>query len=237
METLLTLKDASVHYGGVKALDGATISIDEGEIVAVMGPNGAGKSTALKAIIGLASLSSGSVLWHDKTITPIPYEMPARGISYVPQGRQVFKSLTVYENLELGGYSLKNTSDIKNNMESVLELFPVLREKINVKAGVLSGGQQQMLTIGRGLVSDPRVLLLDEPSLGLAPKVVKEVFEKVKEINEMRKLAVIIVEHSIKSALGIAHRAYVLSHGRVAFEGNANEIEGSGKLEKIFLAA
>jgi len=236
-ETLLILNNASVHYGGVKALDEATLSVDEGEIVAVMGPNGAGKSTALKALIGLAPLSSGSVLWHEKTILPIPHEMPGRGVAYVPQGRQVFKSLTVYENLELGGYSLANKKDIQNNIGSTLQLFPALREKMDVKAGLLSGGQQQMLTIGRGLVADPRVLLLDEPSLGLAPKVVKEVFEKVREINEARKIAVIIVEHSIKSALSIAHRAYLLSQGRVAYEGNATDVEKSRQLEKIFLAA
>ena len=236
-ERLLTLKNASVHYGGVNALDGASISIDEGEIVAVMGPNGAGKSTALKAIVGLAPLSEGSVLWREERILPVTHEMPARGICYVPQGRQVFKNMTVYENLELGGYSLRNHVDVLSNIAAVFKLFPALHEKQQVKAGLLSGGQQQMLTIVRGLVSDPRVLLLDEPSLGLAPKVVKEVFEKVREINAARKIAVIIVEHSIKSALSIAHRAYVLSRGKVAFEGLAADVEKSGHLEKVFLAS
>ena len=235
-EILLELGDASVHYGGVRALGGATLSIDEGEIVAVMGPNGAGKSTVLKALVGLAPLSSGAVLWHGKKIMPIPHEMPARGVAYVPQGRQVFKNLTVYENLELGGYSLGNRGDLGNNVEAVLQLFPALREKLRIKAGLLSGGQQQMLTIGRGLVSDPRVLLLDEPSLGLAPKVVKEVFERIRQINEMRKISIIIVEHSIKSALAVAHRAYILSQGHVVFEGNAGDVEKSGQLEKVFLA-
>lgn len=236
-ETLLTLEKVSVHYGGVKALDGASVRVDEGEIVALMGPNGAGKSTVLKALIGLAPLTHGHVSWHGETLTPVPHEMPGRGIAYVPQGRQVFKNLTVRENFELGGYALANQSDIPRHIESVLHLFPALREKMDTKAGFLSGGQQQMLTIGRGLISDPRILLLDEPSLGLAPKVVKEVFEKIAEINRERKLAILVVEHSIKSVLNIAHRAYVLSHGKIVLEGAAKDIEQGGTLEKVFLGA
>jgi branched-chain amino acid transport system ATP-binding protein len=184
-ETLLQLQKASVHYGGVRALDDVSVAIDEGEIVALMGPNGAGKSTVLKALFGLAPMTEGSVMWHEQKLLPVPYEMAARGIAYVPQGRQVFKNLTVYENLELGGYALPNRSDVKKNIDSVLRLFPALKERLQTKAGVLSGGQQQMLTIARGLVSDPKVLLLDEPSLGLAPKIVKEVFVKIKEIVRM----------------------------------------------------
>ncbi len=234
METLLSLENASVHYGGVKALQGVTVNIDEGEIVALMGPNGAGKSTVLKALFGLAPLSSGGVRYRGATLIPKPYEMAARGIAYVPQGRQVFKSLTVRENLELGGYALKNRSDINRNIESALHLFPALREKMRQKAGLLSGGQQQMLTIARGLVSDPKVLLLDEPSLGLAPKVVKEVFERVAEIHRERELAVVIVEHSIKSVLAICERAYVLSQGAVVLEG-ASASMNSEALERVFL--
>ncbi|HEY4513803.1 MAG TPA: ABC transporter ATP-binding protein [Candidatus Paceibacterota bacterium] len=236
-EILLALQNASVQYGGVRALENVTTQIDEGEIVALMGPNGAGKSTALKALFGIVPMTEGRVLWHGKKIIPVPYEMSARGITFVPQGRQVFKSLTVYENLELGGYSLPNRRDLKNNIESVLQFFPGLKPKLGVKAGVLSGGQQQMLTIGRGLVADPKVLLLDEPSLGLSPKIVQEVFEKVREINLSRKIAVVIVEHSVKSVLSIAHRAYLMSHGKVIASRNAGEFEGSGELEQAFLAS
>lgn len=236
-EILLTLKDASVHYGGVKALDDVTVAIDEGEIVALMGPNGAGKSTILKAIFGLAPLAHGKVLWHEKELLPKPHEMVARGITYVPQGRQVFKSLSVYENLELGGYALPNKNDLRENIEEVLEFFPALKEKLRVKAGLLSGGQQQMLTIARGLVSDPRVLLLDEPSLGLSPKIVKEVFAKITEINNLRKIAIVVVEHSIKSVLSIAGRAYVLSRGQVVLTKSADELMKSGDLERVFLAS
>ena len=235
-ETLLQLQGAAVHYGGVHALDGATVSIDEGEIVALMGPNGAGKSTVLKALFGLAPLAEGQVLWHDKELAPKPYEMVRRGISYVPQGRQVFKSLSVYENLELGGYCLPNRKDVERNIASVLTIFPALKEKLQQKAGLLSGGQQQMLTIARGLVSDPKVLLLDEPSLGLSPKIVKEVFALIKEINQARKIAVLVVEHSIKSVLGIANRAYVLSRGKVAVQKKEGESLESDALEKVFFA-
>ena len=235
-EILLQLKDVSVHYGGVHALDGVSVQIDEGEIVALMGPNGAGKSTVLKALFGIAPLTRGKVLWHDEEIQPKAHEMVARGVTYVPQGRQVFKSMTVYENLELGGYALPNKSDLAKNIDEVLRFFPALKEKLHMRAEFLSGGQQQMLTIARGLVSDPKVLLLDEPSLGLSPKVVKEVFEKIKEINEERKIAIVIVEHSIKSVLEVAERAYVLSQGRVALEKPAQELMRSDDLERVFLA-
>ena len=235
-ETLLELKDGKVQYGGVVALDGATVSIDEGEIVALMGPNGAGKTTIIKALFGLAPLAHGKVLWHGKELRPVPHEWPARGISYVPQGRQVFKNLSVYENLELGGYALRNRGDIKRNIESVLQIFPALKGKLHQKAGLLSGGQQQMLTIARGLVSDPKVLLLDEPSLGLSPKIVKEVFALIKEINKIRNIAILVVEHSIKSVLEIAKRAYVLSRGKIAIHKQGGEALAPDALEKVFLA-
>lgn len=236
-ETLLKLENARVQYGGVRALDDVSIAIDEGEIVALMGPNGAGKSTILKAIFGIAPLAEGTVRWHEEEVTPEPYEMVRRGIAYVPQGRQVFKHLSVLENLELGGYALPNRTDTKKNIDEVLRIFPVLREKLHAPAGSLSGGQQQMLTIARGLVADPRVILLDEPSLGLSPKVVKEVFELIKEIRDLRKLSILVVEHSIKSVLGIADRAYVLAGGRVVIDKPASEIIGTDALEQVFLSS
>ena len=235
-ETLLKLENASVRYGGVRVLDGVSIAIDEGELVALMGPNGAGKSTVLKALFGIVPLSHGKVLWHEEHVVPRAHEMVARGVTYVPQGRQVFKHLSVYENLELGGYAMANKGDLAANIEEVLRFFPALREKLRAKAGHLSGGQQQMLTIARGLVSDPRVLLLDEPSLGLSPKVVVEVFDKIKEINEERRIAVVVVEHSVKSVLSIATRAYVLAHGRVTLSKPSTDLLASDDLERVFLA-
>lgn len=234
-EKLLSLKDIHVHYGGVKALDGASVSIDEGEVVALMGPNGAGKSTVLKAIFGLAPIESGRVAWEGQGFTPVSYEVVKRGISFVPQGRRVFKHLTVYENIEIGGWDVP-AKQRKERIENVLELFPALRAKLKAKSGTLSGGQQQMLAIARGLMIDPKVLLLDEPSLGLAPKIVKEVFAKVREINERRKTAIFVVEHNLKSLLEIATRAYVLDKGRIYHEGRPRDIIDQGILQKVFLS-
>ncbi len=236
-ETLLALKDVHVEYGGVKALNGVDVSLDEGEIVALMGPNGAGKSTILKAIFGLAPVSSGKVLWHDEAFTPVSYEVVRRGIAFVPQGRRVFGSLTVEENLEIGGFSIRDAKLRHERIEELFTMFPALREKRYAKSGTLSGGQQQMLAIARGLMTDPKVLLLDEPSLGLSPKVVKEVFQFVKEINEKRKTAIMVVEHNIKSLLTIATRGYILDKGKVAVSGKPDELIKAGTLEKVFIGA
>ena len=234
-ETLLELKNIHVHYGGVKALDGASVCIDEGEIVALMGPNGAGKSTILKAIFGLAPISSGEVAWEGQAFKPVSHEVVERGISFVPQGRRVFHHLTVLENLEIGGFNIKSKTERSERIENVLELFPALRGKLKAKSGTLSGGQQQMLAIARGLMTDPKVLLLDEPSLGLAPKIVKEVFQKIKEINERRKTAIFVVEHNLKTLLEITTRAYVLDKGKVYAEGNPKELVEKDVLAKVFL--
>lgn len=234
-EILLQLQNISVHYGGVKALDGVDVSIDEGEIVALMGPNGAGKSTILKAIFGMAPIHSGKVLWHEKSILPIPHEMVKRGVAFVPQGRRVFADLTIGENLEIGGFAVKDKKIVNQRIGEVLEIFPDLKKKLKDKAKTLSGGQQQMLAFARGLMTDPEVLLLDEPSLGLAPKIVKEVFAKIKEINEYRKTAIIVVEHNIKSLLEIVHRAYVLDKGKIVAKDTAQKFLKSDTLEKIFM--
>ena len=235
-ETLLKVENIHVHYGGVKALDGVSLEIDEGEIVALMGPNGAGKSTVLKSIFGLAPIAHGKILWHEKTIKPVSHEVVKMGIAFVPQGRRVFTNLTIEENLEDGGFVIKDKSLVKQRIAEVMDIFPVLKHKRKSKSGNLSGGEQQMLAVARGLMVDPKVLLLDEPSLGLAPKIVKEVFEKIREINERRKTAIMVVEHNIKSLLGIAHRAYVLDKGKVVItEGNPKSLIHSDRLEKVFL--
>ena len=234
-EILLQLQNVSVHYGGVKALDGVDISLDEGEIVALMGPNGAGKSTILKAIFGLAPIHSGKVLWHQQPFEPIPWQVVQRGIAFVPQGRRVFNHLTVEENLEIGGFIVKDKKELKRRIEEVMEIFPVLKQKRKAKSGSLSGGGQQILAVARGLMTDPKVLLLDEPSLGLAPKIVKEVFAKIKEINEKHKTAIMVVEHNIKSLFEISHRGYILDKGKVVAEGPSQKLKDSDTLEKIIL--
>ncbi len=235
MEKLLELQDIHVHYGGVRALDGASVYLDEGEVVALMGPNGAGKSTILKTIFGLAPIHSGKVLWHGKPIKPVSHEVVARGIAFVPQGRRVFTSLTVEENLEIGGYTVPDKKEVRRRIEEVMEIFLALKAKRHAKSGTLSGGQQQQLAIARGLMTDPKVLLLDEPTLGLAPKIIKEVFETIKEINQRHKTSIMVVEHNIKSLLNFVNRAYVLNRGQVATEGSPKEILESDILEKVFL--
>ena len=233
-EPLLELNNIHVHYGGVKALDGASVRINPGEVVALMGPNGAGKSTILKAIFGLAPIQSGTVSWEGQEFKPISHEVVRRGISFVPQGRRVFRHLTVLENLEIGGWDIP-AHQRKERIEQVLHLFPALHAKIKAKSGTLSGGQQQMLAIARGLMTDPKILLLDEPSLGLAPKIVSEVFAKIKEINERRGMAIVVVEHNLKSLLDITDRAYVLAKGRNVAEGEPQTLISSGIMEKVFL--
>ena len=234
-DILLQLKNISVHFGGVKALNGVSVNVDEGEVVALMGPNGAGKSTILKTIFGLTKIDSGQILLHNRAIVPIPYEVVNLGISFVPQGRRVFSHLTIDENLDIGGYTLNNKHLIQIRKNEIFDLFPLLKSKRKNKSGTLSGGQQQMLAIARGLMVDPKILLLDEPSLGLAPKVVKEVFSLIKEINLKRKTAIVIVEHNLKSLLEIVDRAYVLDKGQVVAENTGEAIIKSDILEKVFL--
>ena len=234
-ELLLQLQNISVRYGGVMVLDSVSLTLDEGEIVALMGPNGAGKSTILKTIFGLAPIHTGRVLWEEKEFTPVSHQVVHRGIAFVPQGRRVFSQLSVEENLEIGGAIIKEKAEIKNKIEKVMQMFPVLRQKRKAPSGTLSGGQQQMLALARGLMTDPKVLLLDEPSLGLAPKIVKEIFAKMKEINQNRKTAILVVEHNINSLLKVAHRAYLLDKGKIVAEDTAKNLRNSDVLEKVFL--
>lgn len=236
-ETLLELKNVSVQYGGVHALTQVDVTLDEGEVVALMGPNGAGKSTILKAIFGLAPIHSGDVWWHERKVVPVPHQMVAQGIAFVPQGRRVFSDLTVEENLLIGGFTISDSRVVRDRIVELYDMFPALKAKRSAKSGSLSGGQQQMLAIARGLMTDPKVLLLDEPSLGLAPKVVKEVFEFIKDINEKRKTAIMVVEHNLKSLLTIATRGYVLDKGRVVVSGSPQELIEQGTLEKVFVGA
>lgn len=245
-ENLIELKQVSVSYGGVKALDDVSVAFKEGEIVALMGPNGAGKSTILKAIFGLAPLAETSsenhsgIYWRQNKISEEmrqPHHMVPMGITLVPQGKRVFGNLTVLENLEIGGITLKDRSLLKERVEEVLQLFPALRSKLHQKSRELSGGQQQMVAIARGLITDPRILLLDEPSLGLAPKVVQEVFEKIHEINQKKGMAIVVVEHNLKSLLPIVHKAYVLDKGKIVAEGKGQDVMDSGIFKKVFLGA
>ena len=232
---LLELEDISVHYGGVVALDSVSLGVGEGEIVAVMGPNGAGKSTVLKSIFGLAPVASGRVYWREQPLEAASHEIVKLGLAFVPQGRRVFTQLTIEENLELGCLYLKDKAEKRRRLEEVMELFPVLYEKRRDKARAMSGGEQQMLAIGRGLMADPTTLLLDEPTLGLAPIIVKEMFAKIVEINEKRNTSIMVVEHNIRSILDVASRVYVLDKGKIAHDGTPSTLVESDILTKVFL--
>ena len=229
---LLELKNISASYGELKVLHDVSLGVEMGEIVAIMGPNGAGKSTVLKTIFGLLKYS-GEVGYEGQKIHPLPHELVKMGVAFVPQGRRVFSSLSVEENLAVGGFFL-DKKEVARRVEGIYEIFPVLKSKKHDYAGMLSGGQQQLLAIARGLMVEPKLLLLDEPTLGLAPKVVKEVFEKIKEINEKRGTTIIIVEHNLKSVLEIVRRAYLLHHGKIIAEDSPAKIISSGILEKVF---
>lgn len=232
---LLELSDVFVHYGAVVALDHVSMRIFPSEVVSLMGPNGAGKSTILKAIMGMAPISSGSIRWHDDVLDSPTHEIVKRGISLVPQGRRVFTHLNVQENLELGGMHVRDTAERSRNLEAVMDFFPILRDKRRNPASAMSGGQQQMLALGRGLMSSPEMLLLDEPTLGLAPIIVSEVFQRVTEISKTFGTTIVLVEHNIRGALNIVDRGYILDKARVAFEGTPQEIADSDILTQVFL--
>ncbi|MDE2940570.1 MAG: ABC transporter ATP-binding protein [Chloroflexota bacterium] len=232
---ILELREVSVHFGAVVALERVTLGVGRGELAAVMGPNGAGKSTVLKAIMGLAPVVGGQVFWRGTPLVAATHDIVKQGISFVPQGRRVFTHLSVIENLELGCLYLNDRAEQARRLESVLELFPILYEKRRDMASQMSGGQQQMLALGRGLMANPEVLLLDEPTLGLAPIVVKEVFEKVHEINERLRTTIFVVEHNIKGVLDIASRAYILDKGRLVHSGTPQSVQDTSILTDVFL--
>ena len=232
---LLEMVDISVRYGAVSALTDVALGVRKGEVVAVMGPNGAGKSTVLKAIMGLAPVVSGKVYWRSEPLASATHEIVKEGIAFVPQGRRLFTHLTIEENLEMGCLYLSDGAEKERRMGSVMELFPVLHQKRRDMASQMSGGQQQMLALGRGLMANPDVLLLDEPTLGLAPIVVKEVFRMVSVISERLGTTILVVEHNIKGVLDIVDRAYVLDMGRVVFEGTPQSVVETNILTEVFL--
>ena len=234
-ENLLELVDVSVNYGAVAALDVVSMGVRKGEVVAVMGPNGAGKSTVLKAIMGLAPVTGGRVYWRQNQLVAATHEVVKEGISFVPQGRRVFTHLTIQENLEMGCLHLKDRVEKQSRLDSVMGLFPLLQEKRRDLASQMSGGQQQMLALGRGLMAGPEMLLLDEPTLGLAPIVVKEVFQKIAEISERLDTTIFVVEHNIKGVLDIVDRAYVLQNGRVVHDGTPQSVRDTDVLTEVFL--
>jgi branched-chain amino acid transport system ATP-binding protein len=235
-EPLLALNDVHTYYGHVHALKGISLDVAAGEIVALIGANGAGKSTTLRAISGLVRPRSGEISIGGKSIAGLPaHDIPYLGVSHAPEGRRIFSTLSVNENLNMGAYSLgRARARIEEHRERVFKLFPRLRERRNQLAGTLSGGEQQMLAIGRALMSDPRLLLLDEPSLGLAPLLVKAIFDTVREINQLG-VTILLVEQNARAALRLAHKGYVLETGSVVLAGPAGQLLADERVRKAYL--
>jgi len=233
---MLNLNNASVRYGGLSALTDVSIEVNAGEFVAIVGPNGAGKTTLFKAISGVVPLAAGRISFEGKDLAGVKAsERPHLGIAHVPEYRQVFGGLSVRENLRLGTTALKMPSVRDSNIERVLDIFPILRDRLEQPAGTLSGGQQQMLAIGRGLVSSPKLLLLDEPSMGLAPAIVDLIFEQIARTQRESKLTIILVEQRAVEALELCDRAYVLSTGRVALSGTGKELLRNEQVNQAYL--
>ncbi len=232
---MLELRHVHTRYGKVDCLKGVSFTVGKGEIVALLGANGAGKTTVLKAISGLVRPTSGEIFYQGKPISACTPETIVRsGISHVPEGRKIFQRLNVLENLQLGAFIRDDSHAIQKDMEEIFEIFPILKKRLHQIAGTLSGGEQQMLAIGRGLMSRPSVLLLDEPSLGLAPILVSTIFKMIERIHSQGK-TILLVEQNARMALKIANRAYVLSTGEIVLQGNASEVMASPAVRDAYL--
>lgn len=232
---LLEVKDLEVYYGVINALKGISFEVNEGEIVTLIGANGAGKTTTMQSVIGLIPSRHGSVIYDGHDITKMPcHKIVHLGMSQVPEGRRIFQELTVYENLMMGAYSQKNNSNFKDDVNRIYERFPRLAERRNQIAGTLSGGEQQMLAMGRALMSHPKLLMLDEPSMGLSPLLVDQVFEIIKDINK-DGTTILLVEQNAGKSLAISDRAYVLETGSIVLSGTGAELAASDKVKKAYL--
>lgn len=232
---MLTINDLEVYYGMIQAIKGISLEVNQGEVIALIGANGAGKTTTLHTITGLLSPKKGSVIFEGTDITKIPaHKIVSMGMAHVPEGRRVFANLTVYQNLKMGAYTRKDSNEINETLKMVYKRFPRLEERKNQIAGTLSGGEQQMLAMGRALMSHPKIILMDEPSMGLSPIFVNEIFDIVKEISASGT-TVLLVEQNAKKALSIADRAYVLETGKIVLEGNADELLNNDSVKKAYL--
>jgi branched-chain amino acid transport system ATP-binding protein len=233
---VLQVDALNVAYGGIKALNGASLEVQEGEFVAIVGPNGAGKTTLFKTLSGIVPAIGGTVTFEGKDLLAVnPAQRAHMGIAHVPEGRQVFSRLTVLENLEMGSYPDPNRETWATRLERIYTLFPVLAERESQLAGTLSGGEQQMLAIGRGLASSPRLLLLDEPSMGLAPTVADSIFERIEEIHREDKVTILLVEQRVAEALESCDRGYVLETGRVVMEGTHDTLMADDRVKAAYL--
>ena len=232
---MLKVENINLYYDGIHALKDLSIEVKKGEIVTLIGANGAGKTSTLRAISGLEPIKSGTITYKDSSLKKVPsHKIVSLGLSHVPEGRKIFANLTVKENLELGAYLKKNKSEVKSDMEMVFSKFPRLKERRKQIAGTLSGGEQQMLAIGRALMNRPEMLILDEPSMGLAPLVVKDIFDTIVEINKSGT-TILLVEQNANMALSIANRAYVLETGKIVLSGKASDLLNDESIKSAYL--
>lgn len=232
---MLEIKDIEVFYGVIQAIKGISFEVNEGEVIALIGANGAGKTTILHTITGLLSPKRGSVVFEGKDITKVPaHKIVSLGMAHVPEGRRVFAELSVYQNLKMGAYTRKDKAEVAQTLEMVYKRFPRLEERKNQLAGTLSGGEQQMLAMGRALMSHPKIIVMDEPSMGLSPILVNEIFDIIQEVSA-GGTTVLLVEQNAKKALSIADRAYVLETGKIVLEGNAKELMNDDSIRKAYL--
>ncbi len=233
---MLEVKDLSVYYGVIQALKGISFEVDEGDVIALIGANGAGKTTTLHTITGLIPAKSGKIIFEGKDITHVPgYKLVSMGIAHVPEGRRVFAQLSVLQNLKMGAYTRKDKQEVEETIQKVYKRFPRLEERKNQLAGTLSGGEQQMLAMGRALMSHPRLIVMDEPSMGLSPIYVNEIFDIIKEISA-DGTTVLLVEQNAKKALSIANKAYVLETGSIVLKGDAKELMNNDQVKKAYLS-
>ena len=232
---MLEIKDLEVFYGMIQAIKGVSFEVNEGEVIALIGANGAGKTTILHTITGLLEAKKGCVTFDGKDITKVPaHKIVSMGMAHVPEGRRVFANLTVYQNLKMGAYTRKDKTEIEETLKTVYKRFPRLEERHNQLAGTLSGGEQQMLAMGRALMSHPRILLMDEPSMGLSPIFVNEIFDIIKKVSASGT-TVLLVEQNAKKALSISDRGYVLETGRIVLEGKSDELLNNDSIKKAYL--
>lgn len=232
---MLEVKDLEVYYGMIQAIKGVSFEVNQGEVIALIGANGAGKTTILHTITGLLAPKKGSVLFEGKDITKIPaHKIVSLGMAHVPEGRRVFADLSVYENLKMGAYTRKDKEEIEKSLDRIYERFPRLKERKNQLAGTLSGGEQQMLAMGRALMSQPKIILMDEPSMGLSPILVNEIFDIIQEVSKSGT-TVLLVEQNAKKALSIADRAYVLETGKIVLDGKAETLLNDDSIKKAYL--
>ena len=232
---MLEVKDLHVYYGVIQALKGISFNVNQGEVIALIGANGAGKTTTLQTLTGIIPAKSGSIMFEGKDLTRTPaHKIVEMGMAHVPEGRRVFADMSVYENLLMGAYTRKDKNEIAESLENVYKRFPRLTERKGQRAGTLSGGEQQMLAMGRALMSKPRIVLMDEPSMGLSPIFVEEIFNIIKEISA-EGTTVLLVEQNAKKALSIADRAYVLETGKIVLEGDAKDLLNDESIKKAYL--